>query len=131
MESALRRLARKHTEFVIDPDDATFVRLMQGAKALVFPGVEDFGMIAVEAMGCGTPVVAFDAGGARDFIVPGVTGVYFKESSAAALGDVLAACRPEAFDAATIRAFAEGFGLDAFQDKMRAAVDALVKGAAS
>ncbi len=130
MEGAWRKLAGKHTTFVIDPDDAAFVTLMQGAKALLFPGVEDFGMIAVEAMGSGTPVVAFDGGGARDFIQPGVTGAFFKEGSAASLAAALAAFEPGAFDAARIRGFAEGFGLDGFLDRMRAEIDHLMKGAA-
>lgn len=129
MEAAWRKLAGKHTQFVIDPDDATFTALMQGAKALLFPGVEDFGMTAVEAMGCGTPVIAFDAGGARDFIEPGVTGLYFDQAQPASLAEALRGFRPEAFDAQRLRTFAEGFGPMPFQTKMRAAIGALMKGA--
>lgn len=129
MEGALRKLAGKNTRFVIDPDDEAFVALMQGAKAFLFPGVEDFGMTAVEAMACGTPLVAFNAGGARDFIVPGLNGAFFDEPTAAALAAALTAFVPAAYDAAKIRAYAEAYGLSGFQEKIRAEIAALLKGA--
>ena len=55
------------------------------AKALIFPGVEDFGMVPVEANACGTPVICFAQGGAKETIVDKLTGVYFHEQSAEAI----------------------------------------------
>ena len=49
----------------------------QGAKALIFPQEEDFGIVALEAQAAGTPVVAFKAGGALDTIIEGKTGIFF------------------------------------------------------
>jgi glycosyltransferase involved in cell wall biosynthesis len=58
------------------------------AKALIFPGVEDFGMVPVEAMACGTPVLAYAKGGALETVVDGVTGLYFHAQTT----DALMAC---------------------------------------
>lgn len=120
MLPALRRLAvGKTTEIIESPDDATFVRLMQNASAFLFPGVEDFGMTAVEALACGTPVLAYREGGARDIVREGETGSYFREQTAEVLAEALTAFRPERFDAEHMRAFAKGFGKAFFLDKMR------------
>jgi glycosyltransferase involved in cell wall biosynthesis len=125
MEAGLRRQAGRHTEFVHAPDDATFTRLLQDAKALLFPGVEDFGMIAIEAMACGTPVVAFRAGGARDFIQPGVTGEFFEESTPEALAACLRELDPGRFDATRLNQYARGYGRPDFLARIRAEIAAL------
>lgn len=54
-------------------------------RALIFPGEEDFGIVPVEAMASGRPVIAYDRGGARDTVVQGKTGLLFKEQTAEAL----------------------------------------------
>jgi glycosyltransferase involved in cell wall biosynthesis len=50
---------------------------MQKAKAFVFAAEEDFGIVVVEAMACGTPVIAFKKGGASETVVDGKTGIFF------------------------------------------------------
>lgn len=55
--------------------------LYQKAKALVFPGEEDFGIVPLEAQGCGTPVIAYNKGGAKETIVPSITGILFDEQT--------------------------------------------------
>jgi len=59
--------------------------LMAGCIALIYPGVEDFGMIPVEVMAAGRPVIAFSRGGVLDTVVPGKTGVLYPDSSAGGL----------------------------------------------
>lgn len=63
--------------------------LYQGARALVFPGEEDFGIVPVEAMACGTPVIALRRGGAMDTVVDGVTGVFLDEQTPDALAQAV------------------------------------------
>ena len=55
------------------------------ARALLFPGEEDFGIVPLEAMACGTPVIALEAGGARETIIPGSTGLFFSTPEEAPL----------------------------------------------
>ncbi|WP_433050120.1 glycosyltransferase [Dactylosporangium sp. CS-033363] len=76
-EAALRGLAAKAgvpVRFEVRPSDERLRRLYWGARALLFPTHEDFGIIPVEAQACGTPVVGIDAGGLKETVVHGETG---------------------------------------------------------
>jgi len=95
---------------------------------LLFPGVEDFGMVAIEALASGTPVVAFDKGGARDFVVDGETGLFFREANSDSLATVLNVYDPLKFNESRLTEFAQGFGQDTFLEKMRRQIDLMVAG---
>jgi glycosyltransferase involved in cell wall biosynthesis len=93
---------------------------LESCKGLVFPGVEDFGIVPVEAMAAGAPVIAFGRGGALDTVVDGATGVLFHEQTAEAL--IAAVQRIESgestFDPHALRAHALQFDKVIFKDKM-------------
>jgi len=81
-EEALRARADQHHEpvtFVHNPSFALLAELYRRALALVFPAVEDFGIMPVEAMATGTPVVASAVGGTAETVVDGVTGALVHE----------------------------------------------------
>ncbi|MDB5165957.1 MAG: hypothetical protein JWM37_29, partial [Candidatus Saccharibacteria bacterium] len=65
----LQAMAGPTVTFVIEPDDAAVAARMQKAQAFIFPGLDDFGIVAVEALAAGTPVVAYKGGGALDYII--------------------------------------------------------------
>lgn len=119
-ESKLRRLAGKHTEFVIKPDAAQWVRLFQEAKGFLFPGVEDFGITAIEALAAQTPIIALRAGGALDFVKEGLTGIFFDEDSVESLKDAISRFHLRDFDLGRIQTFAEDFSKARFQERIRA-----------
>jgi glycosyltransferase involved in cell wall biosynthesis len=80
----LRELAgrsKANVEFVIHPSDEVLRKLYRGAEALIFPAEEDFGIVAVEAQACGTPVVALGKGGSLETVVDGETGVLVPEQT--------------------------------------------------
>lgn len=77
----LERLAGDTVEFLGSVDDKRLEDLYAHAKALVYPGQEDFGITPLEAMASGTPVLAFGAGGALETVQEGVSGVFFKEQN--------------------------------------------------
>ena len=58
---------------------------MSECKALLFPGLEDFGIVPVEAQACGRPVICYGKGGVLDTVIDGETGVYFKEQTVESL----------------------------------------------
>ena len=101
---------------------------MRTARAFVFAAEEDFGIAMVEAQACGTPVIAFGRGGARDILRappdPAPTGLFFAEQTAPAIAAAVE--RFEALSppisAADCRANAERFGRGAFRDAMRRVV---------
>lgn len=130
-EAALRRIAGAETVFLGRVSDAEMVRLQRDAIATLMPGEEDFGIVPVEAMAAGTPVVARAAGGALDTVVPGVSGVLVPDGPDEPFTDALAAAlrdlRPADFDPAALRAHAEAFSVAAFQSRMRAVVAEAVR----
>lgn len=77
----LRRLAGPRTRFVTNPDDKTVRELYRSCRALIFPGEEDFGIVPVEAMACGRPVIARNAGGVTETVVDGSTGILYDDHS--------------------------------------------------
>jgi glycosyltransferase involved in cell wall biosynthesis len=111
---------------------AELIALTQGARAAVFAAEEDFGIATVEAQACGTPVIAYGRGGARDIVVappdPRPTGIFFQEQTTASL--IAAVERFESMAPAIspedCRANAERFGNTHFRRRFRQVVhDAL------
>lgn len=66
-------------------DDADVRKLVAKAEAFIFPGLDDFGIVPVEAMASGTPVIAYKAGGALDYVIPGKTGEFFDKQTVESL----------------------------------------------
>jgi glycosyltransferase involved in cell wall biosynthesis len=114
----LRELAGPTVSFVVDPSDDDLRALLRTGRALLFPGVEDFGMIPVEAQACGMPVIARDDGGARETVVDGVTGVLVAGDDPAEWAKVLAGFWAERFDPVAIRENAERFAATRFDDRI-------------
>ncbi len=119
----LRRRATPNVEFLGQLRDAELVRAMQRCAAVVFPSVDDFGLIPVEAMACGRPVLAFRAGGALETVTEGVTGEFFDRQDAASLAAAIRGFDPDAYDSATIRSHALRWRRERFVAELRAIVD--------
>ncbi len=105
--------------------DAEMAALYRSCRALIFPGVEDFGIVPLEAMACGRPVIACGAGGALDTVLDGRTGVLFDDRTAEGLAAAVrrfeAEFEPTA-DPAAIAAHAGRFGAARFRAEMAAAI---------
>ncbi len=127
-EPNLRRLAAySDVDIIVEPDDRRLAQLLTEAKALLFPGVEDFGMIAIEAMACGTPVIAFAEGGARDFVTPGKTGEFFAVADANSLAAVLKNFDKTKYDRKYLRRFAAEFNEEHFLNNIRKQVNLVLE----
>jgi glycosyltransferase involved in cell wall biosynthesis len=95
-------------------------------RALIFPGEEDFGMVPVEAMASGRPVVAFGKGGATETVKDGVTGIYFNEQTVEAICSAVSRLGDMQIDPQAIAQHAKQFGRDQFFERMRAHIDGLL-----
>jgi glycosyltransferase involved in cell wall biosynthesis len=101
----------------------------QRCKALVFPGAEDFGIVPVEAMACGRPVIAYALGGALDTVVDGVTGILFRKQDVAALIEAVRKLEEESdrFDPDAIREHAMQFSAEKFAERFSDSVANLMR----
>lgn len=121
-EGALRALATElgaPVRFVVSPSDHAVRELYRTARALVFPVLEDFGIVAVEAQACGTPVVGLAAGGSLETVRAGVTGVLVESDDVAAVRDGLERVLAAPPSAEACRRHAERFSADRFADEFR------------
>ena len=102
MES-LKAKAHPIIEFLGRISDEELARAYSRCLALVFPQEEDFGIIPLEAMAAGRPVIAYGKGGALETIVEGKTGAFLTEQSAQSRMGVVRAFRPETFEPKLVR----------------------------
>ncbi len=111
----LESLAGPTVHFLGFVPDEALPDLLARCRALIFPGLEDFGIVPVQAQAAGRPVIAFHGGGALDTVIPGRTGEFFTEQSVEALAAVLQRFDPDAYDPHAIRAHAMRFDSAVFQ----------------
>lgn len=123
-EKRLRRLAGPTVRFLGYVPDGELAGLFANAEALLFPQYEDAGIVQLEAQACGTPVIAYDAGGAKTLTKEGVSSILFPEQTKESLLHALDAFRAKTWDRAAIRGFAKDFSQDVFRAKVRETIDA-------
>lgn len=130
----LRHLGQAYgstAEFLGRVSDAELAALYGRARALIVPNVEEFGIAAVESQAAGRPVVAADAGGARETVVPGDTGVLVKPDDVDAFAEALAYTDFDRFSPALIARHAAQFSVAAFQRRFLAELGELLGGVAT
>jgi glycosyltransferase involved in cell wall biosynthesis len=125
-EARLRALAGPGVEFLGWRSDEEVAGLYARCRALLFPGVEDFGITPLEAMAAGRPVIALAAGGALETVIPpgagdaAPTGIFFEAQTVEALATAMRAfeAAAEPFDAKALRAHAERFDRPLFKRRV-------------
>jgi glycosyltransferase involved in cell wall biosynthesis len=126
----LRRSAGPTVE-ILGPQPFPVLRdRLARCRALVFPGEEDFGIVPVEAMASGKPVIAYGRGGALETVVEGRTGLFFHRQTPDELNAALDRFEAEAtaFDPAAIARHAARFDAAIFRERFAAVVDGVVRG---
>jgi len=113
----LKSIAKSNIEFLGYQPDKTVRDLYQRCKALIFPGVEDFGIVPVEVQACGRPVIALKKGGAVETVEEGKTGVFFEKQDVESLKEAVYKFEQdiERFDKDYIRSHAEKFSAERFR----------------
>jgi glycosyltransferase involved in cell wall biosynthesis len=101
--------------FVSDDDLNT---LLASSEAFLFAAHEDFGIAPIEAMAAGTPVIAYRAGGALDYVVSGKTGEFFDEQSVESLKTTIQSFDSNKYNSSDIKASAQTFSNEAFHKNM-------------
>lgn len=122
----IRRLAGP-TVTVMGPQPFDVLRQHYArCRALVFPGEEDFGMVPVEAMASGRPVIAFGKGGATETVADGVSGVFFAEQTVEAISSAVRRLADLKIYPEKIIEHASRFGREPFFERMRNHIDGLL-----
>lgn len=121
----LVRLAGETVSFNTDVNDKELARYFASAEAFLFASYEDFGVTPVEALAAGTPVLAFKAGGALDYIKPGVNGEFFNVQTVPSMCAALKNFKPKNYHEESIKKSALEFSDEIFSSKFGQLVDDL------
>jgi len=121
----IKQKAGANIEILGYQPDEKLVEYMQKAKAFVFAAEEDFGIIVIEAMAAGTPVIAWQRGGTGETVIDKQTGILFNEQSAASILNAVQRFEMEEknFDSRFISKYASGFGRNIFEEKISIFID--------
>lgn len=123
-QERLKKMARSpKIQFMPFVDENELRLLYSGAEALIFPQVEDFGLVAAEAQACGTPVIAYAVGGAQEIIQDGKTGILFSHQNVPDLVFAVKKFLLTTFHASAIRRSAQRFSKTRFQKQIKAIVE--------
>lgn len=114
-EGKLRRMAQNNIRFINYLTDQELASYYEKAAALIFPQEEDFGIASVEAQSLGTPVIAYNKGGAAETIIPGKTGEFFNQQTTDALIKAVKNFNRSKYDAKFIKNYAKKFSKGRFK----------------
>jgi len=119
---------KSKVEFLGEVSDEEKMELMRNAKAFIFAGEdEDFGIVPVEAMGSGTPVIAYKSGGVKETVVEGDTGVFFEELTVESLKKAIQKFEGMKFDPEVCMRQAEKFGKERFVKEIQEFISVKIK----
>jgi glycosyltransferase involved in cell wall biosynthesis len=119
----LEKLAGRNVTFLTNVNDKQIVEHFQSAIACIMPNMDDFGIVAVEALSGGTPIIAYNKGGALDYVEPGKTGLFFERQTSKALAKTLEAAANKTFDHGYIAKSADKFSVASFTKNVREYID--------
>lgn len=114
-----KQMAGETVEFVGEVSDNKLSEYYQQCKALIFPGVEDFGLVMVEAQAHGKPVIAYRAGGAMEIVREGKTGEFFNKQTVESLIDVLKSFDITVYNKNECIKNSKRFSFEVFEKEMR------------
>lgn len=122
---SLEKLAKPNVKFLGLVSDYKMPEIYSRAQAVIFPQEEDFGIVPLEAMASGRPVIAYRGGGALETIVPGQTGLFFDDQTEIALAQAIGQYHQTAWNSQAIRRHALKFDKARFQRQIIDTVSSL------
>lgn len=120
----VKAMAKANVEILGEVNNEELANLYANCKALIFPQVEDAGIVPLEAMSAGRPVIALNKGGSLDSMNEGVTGIFFQEQTVENLRSAIEQFENMNFDSKAIRAYAEQFDVERFKERINQFVHA-------
>ncbi len=114
----LKKIANKNIEFLGLVSDEQLAMLYSNAQACIFPQEEDFGVVPLESMASGRPVIAYRAGGTMETVVENKTGIFFDEQNVESLQTAIDKFHDVDFKPADCRQQAYEFDIEVFKEKI-------------
>jgi len=109
-----------NTKFVEDfKNDEEMREIYNRAKGLIFPQVEDFGLVALEAIACGTPIIVYEKSGAKEILVEGINGLVIKKQSSTAIIETVRDLENYNWNSLEIEDTAQKFSREIFEEKIK------------
>lgn len=123
----LKKLANPNIEFHGWASDHKLADYYENCKALIFPGEEDFGIVPLEAMASGKPVIAFAKGGALETVIENQTGIFFNDQNKESLVDAVKRFDIKKLHPNHIQLHALEFDRNIFKEKLKTYIESLVE----
>ena len=124
----LKKMAGKSVTFLRGKSDEELAHYFKTSLGFIFPGLDDFGITPVEALAAGTPVIAYKAGGALDYVQPGKNGEFFSEQTVESLSTALSGFNPDSYNSSTVAKSAQKFSASHFSSSISQFIDRVLKG---
>jgi glycosyltransferase involved in cell wall biosynthesis len=123
----LQAMAGPSISFLGRVSDQEAKHYLENCRALIFPGLEDFGTVSLEALAAGRPVIAYGAGIALETLEPGVTAVLFDEQTPESLAEAVLRSQKVSWDSQTIRGKVLSFSRERFLQEMKDYIGAVYR----
>ncbi len=124
-ENYLRSIAKPNIKFFGYVSNERLRDEYSGAKGFIFPQLEDFGLMPLEAAACGTATLAYGKGGSLETIIPGVTGEFFDSYDKEKIKQLILSWDPQKYTADNLRQQAEKFSKEIFKENIKREVSKL------
>lgn len=119
LEKELKKIAKNNIEFLGRISDEDLKKYYSEAKAFIFPAEEDFGIVPIESMASGRPVIAYGKGGAIETVIDDSTGIHFKKQTKESIIKAVKTAENTNFDSKKIRSYALKFDTKNFKKNIK------------
>ena len=119
----IKSIAKDNILLLAYQEDEVLIRHMKKAKAFLYAAIEDFGIVPIEAMSCGTPVIALNEGGTAETVQNGITGVHFNEQTIENIINAVNKFETMNFDYSNISKLSQRYSEDRFKKEFKKFVD--------
>jgi len=114
----IKKIAKENIQILGYQEDEVLIKYMQKAEAFVYAAIEDFGIVPIEAMSCGTPVIALNDGGTHETVIDEVNGIHFENQTVQDICDAVKKFETVEFDFKQISNLTQSYSVERFKEEL-------------